>query len=92
MHDAIASDYDAEERYPISDRRRRPLILVGRLKPGVTRDQANAQLEIARNCAKAYVSAFGLLFEGDSVEDQVPEVRKQFEAITADCKAAFEGT
>jgi putative ABC transport system permease protein len=46
VHDAIASDYDADERFPISDRRRRPLILVGRLKPGVTRDQANAQLKV----------------------------------------------
>src|SRR5262245_4127141 len=45
-HDAIASDYDADERFQISDRRSRPLILVGRLKPDVTRDQANAQLEI----------------------------------------------
>src|SRR5262245_54407248 len=46
VHDAIASDDDADERVPISDRRRRPLILVGRLEPGVTRDQANAQLKI----------------------------------------------
>jgi hypothetical protein len=42
----IASDYDADERFSISDRRSRPLILVGRLKPGVTRDQANAQLKV----------------------------------------------
>jgi predicted permease len=46
VHDTIASDYDADERVPISDRRRRPLIIVGRLKPGVTRDQANAQLKV----------------------------------------------
>lgn len=46
VHDAIASDYDGDERFPISDRRRRPLIMVGRLKPGVTRDQANAQLKV----------------------------------------------
>ena len=46
VHDAIASDYDVDERFSISDRRRRPLILVGRLKPGVTRDQANAQLKV----------------------------------------------
>jgi predicted permease len=46
VHDAIASDLDAAGPFPISDRRSRPLILVGRLKPGVTRDQANAQLEI----------------------------------------------
>ena len=46
VHDAIASDYDADGRFPISDRRSRPLILVGRLKPRVTRDQADAQLKV----------------------------------------------
>ena len=46
VHDAIATDYDADRRFPISDRRSRPLILVGRLKPGVTRDRADAQLKI----------------------------------------------
>ena len=46
VHDAIATDPDADGRFPLSDRRSRPLILVGRLKPGVTRDQANAQLAI----------------------------------------------
>ena len=46
VHDAIASDFDADGRFPISDRRRRPLILVGRLKPGVTRAQADAQLKV----------------------------------------------
>jgi putative ABC transport system permease protein len=54
VHDAITTD-DAEARFPISDRRSRPLILVGRLKPGVTRDQANAQLaSIAAAQAQAY--------------------------------------
>jgi hypothetical protein len=43
---AIASDFDADGRFPISDRRSRPLILVGRLKPGVTRAQADAQLKV----------------------------------------------
>jgi predicted permease len=46
VHDAIASDHDADARLPISDRRSRRLIVVGRLEPGVTRDHANAQLEI----------------------------------------------
>jgi putative ABC transport system permease protein len=46
VHDAIASDFDAEGRFPISDRRSRPLVLVGRLKPGMTRDQADAQLKV----------------------------------------------
>ena len=46
VHDAIASEVDADGRFPIADRRSRPSILVGRLKPGVTRDQANAQLKV----------------------------------------------
>ena len=46
VHDAIASDVEADGGFPISDRRSRPLILVGRLKPGVTRDHADAQLEV----------------------------------------------
>jgi putative ABC transport system permease protein len=45
VHDAIESDFDAEG-FPISDRRARPLIVVGRLRPGVTRDQADAQLKV----------------------------------------------
>jgi predicted permease len=55
VHDLIASDFDADAPFPISDRRSRPLILVGRLEPGVTRDQANAQLEvIAAALERAY--------------------------------------
>jgi predicted permease len=46
MHDAIASDLDTNGSFSISDRRSRPLILVGRLKPGVTRQQADAQLKV----------------------------------------------
>jgi predicted permease len=46
VHDAVASDFDGDVRFPISDRRSRPLILVGRLKSGVTRDQADAQLKV----------------------------------------------
>ena len=52
-------------------------------------EAANAQLEIAVDCAKAYVTAFGELFEGDDLEDQAAAVRKQFKSITADCKEAL---
>jgi chromosome segregation ATPase len=52
-------------------------------------EAANAQLEIAVDCAKAYVTAFGELFEGDDPEDQAAAVRKQFESITKDCKDAL---
>lgn len=46
VHDAIVSNPDAVGGFPLADRRRRPMILVGRLKPGVTRDQADAHLEL----------------------------------------------
>src|SRR5262245_35232457 len=48
VHDAIASDVEVEAggRFPISDRRSRPLIVVGRLEPDMTRDQADAQLRV----------------------------------------------
>jgi predicted permease len=46
VHDAIESDFDSAARLPISDRRSRPLVLVGRLKEGVTREQADAQLKV----------------------------------------------
>ncbi len=55
VHDAIESDFDTAARLPISDRRSRPLIAVGRLKEGVTREQADAQLTvIAAAHEKAY--------------------------------------
>lgn len=46
VHDAIVADVDDEGRFQISDRRRRALILVGRLQPGVSREQANARLAV----------------------------------------------
>ena len=46
VHDAIESDFDSTRRFPISDRRNRPLIVVGRLKPGLTREQADEQLKV----------------------------------------------
>ena len=59
-------------------------------------DQAEAEVKaaeskaaIAADCAKAYVSAFGTLFDGDSVRDQAAAVRKQFASITTDCKGAL---
>ena len=45
VHDAIESDFDSNT-FPIADRRARPLIVVGRLKPGLTREQADAQLKV----------------------------------------------
>jgi len=62
-------------------------------------DQATAEVEaaqsraaVAADCAKAYISAFGALFEGDSPEDQAPAVREQLSDVTATCKDDLAGT
>jgi methyl-accepting chemotaxis protein len=62
-------------------------------------DQAKAEAQaaeskaaIASDCAKAYVSAIGTLFEGESVRAQTSAVLEQLSGITADCKDAFAGT
>jgi chromosome segregation ATPase len=62
-------------------------------------DQAKADAEAAQSksavvadCAKAYFSAFGALFEGESVEAQVPVVKKDLQSIADDCKTALGGT
>jgi type IV secretory pathway VirB10-like protein len=61
-------------------------------------DQAKAEAEatkskaaVATDCAKAYVSALGGLFEGDNPEDQSDAVREQVAGITDDCNAAMDG-
>ena len=56
------------------------------------RDAAQAKARIAAECGKAYISAFGGLFGSGNVREQVPDVRKDLEGITADCKTAFAGT
>ncbi len=60
--------------------------------------QANAELQAAQSkataaagCAKAYIEAFGGLFEGDSASDQAEAVRKDLKAVTVDCKDALAG-
>ena len=55
VHDAIESDFASRDRLPLSDRGARSLMVVARLKPGVTRDQANQQLKaIAAAHERAY--------------------------------------
>ncbi len=60
-------------------------------------DQAKAEAEatkskaaVAADCAKAYVSALGGLFEGDNPQDQEAAVRDKLAGITDDCKAALD--
>jgi hypothetical protein len=58
-------------------------------------DQAKAEAEaagskatVAKDCAKAYVSALGGLLDGG----QKDQVRAQLQGITSDCQAAFAGS
>jgi DNA repair exonuclease SbcCD ATPase subunit len=52
---------------------------------------AQSRAAVAAGCAKAYISAFGALFEGDSVQDQAPAVREQLSGVTATCKDHLAG-
>jgi cytoskeletal protein RodZ len=53
---------------------------------------AQSRAAIAGDCAKAYLSAIGSLFEGDNVRAQAAQVREQLKGITGDCQAALGGT
>jgi pyruvate/2-oxoglutarate dehydrogenase complex dihydrolipoamide acyltransferase (E2) component len=53
---------------------------------------AESKLEVATGCAKAYITAFGNLFEGDDLKAQAAKVSEQFKQIHADCQSAFKAT
>ena len=55
VHDLIESDFDARDSFPLADRRNRSLIVVGRLKPDLTREQADQHLKVI---AAAHEQAF----------------------------------
>lgn len=55
VHDLIESDFDARDSYSLADRRNRSLIIVGRLQPGVSRQQADERLKVI---AAAHEQAF----------------------------------
>jgi peptidoglycan hydrolase CwlO-like protein len=55
-------------------------------------DAAQSRATVVKDCTKAYLGAFGKLFEGDSVRDQAAVVRDEFSKITADCKTALAGS
>jgi hypothetical protein len=54
-------------------------------------EAADSKAKIAAGCAKAYVSAFGGLFEGDESSGGAEKAGQELEAVTADCKAALSG-
>jgi cysteinyl-tRNA synthetase len=47
---------------------------------------AESRAAAAAACAKAYISAFGGLFEGENPQDEADAVREELTRITADCK------
>ena len=53
---------------------------------------AESKATVVADCAKAYLGAFGMLFEGDDVQAQAAQVREQFESISGDCEAALDAT
>jgi uncharacterized membrane-anchored protein YhcB (DUF1043 family) len=53
---------------------------------------AESKATIAADCAKAYTSAIGTLFEGDDVRARAAQVSEQLRGITDQCKAALGGT
>ena len=54
-------------------------------------DSATAKTRVAADCAKAYLTAFGTLFEGDSIRAQIATVRQELQNIAADCQTALGG-
>jgi hypothetical protein len=54
-------------------------------------DAATSRAEIAGECARAYVGAFGTLFEGEGASSQAASVREELQGITAQCKSALAG-
>ena len=42
VHDAIDNDFDSDARFTIADRGSKPLIVIARLKPELTREQADS--------------------------------------------------
>jgi hypothetical protein len=46
---------------------------------------------VARDCANAYLSAFGTLLESDDPESEADAVREQFSSITDECREALAG-
>lgn len=55
-------------------------------------DAAESKAQVVTDCAKAYISAIGTLFEGEDVKAQAKAVGEQLKGITTECKAAFAGS
>jgi preprotein translocase subunit SecF len=55
-------------------------------------DAAEAKNDIAKDCAKAYLTAVGSLLESEDPNAQADKAKQELQDITADCRAALEGT
>jgi|tagenome__1003787_1003787.scaffolds.fasta_scaffold20831496_2 hypothetical protein len=53
---------------------------------------AEAKNDIAKDCAKAYLTAVGSLLESEDPTAQADKAKAELQGITADCKTALEGT
>ena len=84
--DAAAAEQDAAKANNDADRAKAETE-----KAQAEAEAADSKAAIAADCAKAYVSALGTLFEGESVSAQAEVVKQQLESISATCKASLEG-
>jgi predicted permease len=55
VHDLFENDFASRDSFPLSDRRNRSLLIIARLKPGITGDRATGQLKVL---ATAHEQAF----------------------------------
>jgi chromosome segregation ATPase len=53
---------------------------------------ADSKSKITTDCAQAYLTSVGKLFEGNDPSSQEKAVKKELQGITADCKKALAGT
>ncbi len=53
---------------------------------------AESKAKITTDCAQAYLSSVGKLFEGDNPSSQEKAVKEELQSISADCKKALAGT
>ena len=84
--DAAAAEQDAAKANNDADRAKAETE-----KAQAEAEAADSKAAIAADCAKAYVSALGTLFEGESVSAQAEVVKQQLKSISATCKASLEG-
>ena len=79
--DAAAAKQDAADAGDATDKAK------AKAKQAKAETQAaESKVKAAKGCAKAYIEAFGGLFEGGSVSGQAETVRKDLEGVTAGCK------